>query len=124
MTITHSRAFVPGVFLAYVAFASFAAGAASSGAGLVVLALGIFAAVILDFARWHAEDAGRTTLAAPFRPDPYGILDALPVATSQPSPEPPPPGVTVVEPIRPRADTSGAGTSGTGTSGTGTTGAA
>lgn len=103
MTITRSRGFVPGVLLAYVAFATFAAGAAAPGAGMAVLVLGIFAAVVLDFGRWHAEDAGRTTLKAPFRPDPYGLLDALPLATSEPSPEPPPPGTEVVEPIRPRA---------------------
>ena len=103
MTIAASRGIVAGVFLAYVVFATFAAGAAAPGAGMAVLVLGVFAAIIVDFTRFRAEDVGRATLRAPFRPDPYGLLDALPVATSEPSPEPPPPEVAVVEPIRPRA---------------------
>lgn len=42
-----------GALIAYAAVASIAAGAASAGAGLVVLAMGLFAATVVDFVIWR-----------------------------------------------------------------------
>ena len=42
-----------GALIAYAGVASIAAGAASAGAGLVVLAMGLFAATVVDFVIWR-----------------------------------------------------------------------
>lgn len=103
MGLTKARFFVPGVFLAYAAFATIVAGVAAPAAGMAVLVVGVLAALILDFARWHGDDAGRTTMAAPFRPDPYGLRESrAPRQDGTPKPAAPePPAPTVETPASP-----------------------
>jgi hypothetical protein len=49
-------AFTNLVLFGYVLLATLIAGAASAGAGLAILALGLLLVLTLDFARWHADE--------------------------------------------------------------------
>jgi hypothetical protein len=59
-----SRHLVPGdgaftslVLFGYVLLATLIAGAASAGAGLAILAIGLLTALSLDFVRWRTDEA-------------------------------------------------------------------
>ena len=66
---------------AYAAVASIAAGAASSGAGLVVLAMGLLAATVVDFVLWREIAMGEPETLEMQR-----TVPALPAPEAMPAP--------------------------------------